>query len=68
MNKDSDNKDSANDAGGKGDSAQGGGQAKKRGHPFILGNPMPALGDYSATKKFMMQIKGEPVVGTDSSE
>ena len=32
---------------------------KKSTFSFNLGNPLPALGDYDATKKFTGQIKGE---------
>ena len=64
MKQDNDNKDSANEAASKDGAGPSGVQIKKRGHPFILGNPLPALGDYGATKKFMGQIKGEPGLGT----
>lgn len=66
MKQDSDNKDSANETGNKDNAGPSDMQNKKRGHPFILGNPLPALGDYGATKKFMGQIKAEAVKGKES--
>ena len=49
-NKDSDKKAAAQPADA---------QKKKSLFSFNLGNPLPALGDYSAAKKFTGQIKGD---------
>ena len=57
-----------NEAAGKGDAGQGSGQIPKRAHPFILGNPLPALGDYGAAKKFTGQMRGVPEAGAEQAE